>query len=575
MPQYELANRRLPPVADRREDLRQRFPQWREWSLAGLLDAVTGDHPDRPLVITDDRAYSYRDVQGWSVQLAAGLQASGVGPGDHVAMVMANYPEFVALKFAIARVGAVAVPVNFLLRRDELAYVLEQSDAVLLVTMNRFRGLDYLAALDELAPGWERHGGGSRFPKLRHVVVFSTDGEVRAGARALGDLTGHAPGAPGTAAPPADPGAPADIIYTSGTTGTPKGVIVTHDMFLRTAYASAWTRAFEDGRRILFSLPLYHVFGYVEGLLATLFAGGAIIPQVAFDALDTLQGIEAHRASEVILVPTMTLDVLDAAREKTFDLSSLHVVFSSGGQSPPSVWRDIKDLLGAEEIFTGYGMTETTASTTCTAPDDPIERLATGNGRFKPAGVAGDPALGGVLAVYKAVDLDSGEDLPSGAEGELVVRGPIVTSGYYNKPEETAAAFDANGWLRTGDIGRVDADGYLSLTGRKKECYRCGGELVVPREVEDLLLTYPGVVQAHVVPVSHPRMGEVGAAFIVFDEAVTPDLGAIIAHCGERLARFKVPAHVFPIADVDLPTSATGKIQKFVLAERARQLLTA
>jgi fatty-acyl-CoA synthase len=150
-----------------------------------------------------------------------------------------------------------------------------------------------------------------------------------------------------------------------------------------------------------------------------------------------------------------------------------------------------------------------------------------------------------------------------------VVRGPSVTAGYYNKPEETAAAFDANGWLRTGDIGRIDADGYLSLTGRKKECYRCGGELVVPREVEDVLLGYPGVLQAHVVPVLHHRMGEVGAAFVVFDDSVRPDAAAVIAYCGERLARFKVPAHVFPVADVELPTSATGKVQKFVLAERA------
>ena len=502
-------------------------------------------------------------MQEWSARLAAGLRVSGVQPGEHVALVMANYPEFVALKFAIARVGAVAVPVNYLLRRDELAYVLDQSDAVLLVTMNRFRNFDYLAALDEL--------GRRRFPKLRGVIVFSTDADERAGYQSLDDLAGLAGAVPGSVAPPVDPGAPADIIYTSGTTGTPKGVIVTHDMFLRTAYASAYTRAFEDGRRILFALPLYHVFGYVEGLLAALFAGGAIIPQVTFDSIGTLQAIEAHRASEVIMVPTMTLDVLDVARKKGFDLSSLRVVFSSGGQSPPSVWRDIKELLGAEEIFTGYGMTETTASTTCTFPDDPIERLASGNGRYKPAGVAGDPGLGGVLAVYKAVDLDTGEHLPSGSEGELVVRGPSVTAGYYNKPEETAAAFDANGWLRTGDIGRIDADGYLSLTGRKKECYRCGGELVVPREVEDVLLGYPGIVQAHVVPVPHHRMGEIGAAFVVFDEDLTPDPAAVIAHCNERLARFKVPAHVFPIADVELPTSATGKVQKFVLAERARR----
>jgi fatty-acyl-CoA synthase len=567
----QVASALLPPVDDRREALRRRFPQWRGWSLAELLDSVTEAHPDRPLVITDERVHSYRDVQEWSARLAEGLRASGVRPGEHVALVMANYPEFVALKFAIARVGAVAVPVNFLLRRDELAYVLEQSDAVLLVTMNRFRSQDYLAALDELVPGWERLAGGLRFPKLRQVVVFSTDGEVRAGTRSLADLAGQAPGAPGSVT---SPSTPADIIYTSGTTGTPKGVIVTHDMFLRTAYASAWTRAFEDGRRILFSLPLYHVFGYVEGLLAALFAGGAIIPQVTFDPVGTLHGVGAHRASEVIMVPTMTLDVLDAARRASFDLSSLRVVFSSGGQSPATVWQEIRHLLGAEEIFTGYGMTETTASTTCTAPDDPIDRLVSGNGRYKPADVAGDPALDGVLAVYKTLDLVTGEDLPPTGVGELVVRGPAVTAGYYNKPEETAAAFDAAGWFRTGDIGRIDAAGYLSLTGRKKECYRCGGELVVPREVEDVLLGHPAVVQAHVVPLPHDRMGEVGVGFVVLDEEVPVSPSALVEWCGERLARFKVPAHVVPVPAGDLPTSATGKVQKFLLAEWAKQLLT-
>jgi len=317
------------------------------------------------------------------------------------------------------------------------------------------------------------------------------------------------------------------------------------------------------------------VFGYVEGLLSALYAGGAVVPQPAFDPLATLAGIERHRINEVLLVPTMTLAVLDVAREKAFDLSSLNAVFSSGGQSPRSVWQEVKDLLGAEEIFTAYGMTETTASTTCTAPDDPLERLMTGQGRLKPAGVAGDPALGGLLARYQVVDLVTGEELPPGEEGELLATGPAVTRGYYRKPEETAAAFTPDGWLRTGDIGRIDADGYLSLTGRKKESYRCGGELVMPKEIEDVLLGCPGIVQAHVVPVPHRRMGEVGAAFIVFDEGTTPEPDAVIAYCRERLARFKVPAHIFPISDVELPTSASGKIQKFVLTERATRELEA
>lgn len=563
----------LPTIEERRNRLEETWgPRWRSRTIDQVLDVVADLHPDRPLVITDERAYTYADIREWSTRIAHGLVASGIAPGDHVAMDVANYPAFIALKFGIARAGAVAVPVNYLLRRDEMGYVLGQSDAKVFVTMNRFRGFDYLQALDELAPGWEQHGGGQQFPELREVFVVSTDGDQRAGARTLDDLAGRGAGG-GPLSSPADPSSAADIVYTSGTTGKPKGVIVSHDSLTRIAYASAYTRAFEAGRRILFSLPLYHVFGYVEGLLSALYAGGAVVPQPTFDALATLQGIERHRISEILLVPTMTLAVLDVAREKSFDLSSLSVVFSSGGQSPRSVWQEVKDLLGAEEIFTAYGMTETTASTTCTQPDDPMERLMTGQGRLKPAGVAGDPELGGVLARYKVADLVTGEELPPGEDGELLAKGPAVTRGYYKKPEETAAAFTPDGWLRTGDIGHIDADGYLSLTGRKKESYRCGGELVMPKEIEDVLLAYSGVVQAHVVPVPHRRMGEAGAAFVVFDDGVTPDPEAIIAYCQERLARFKVPAHIFPISDVELPTSASGKIQKFVLTERATKQL--
>ena len=568
---------RLAPVADRRAALEARQGVWRPMTIAGALDAGAERHPERPFILADDRTYTYAEMRAWSERVAAGLVALGVAPGDHVALVMANYPEYLAVKFAIARAGAVCVPVNYLFRRDELGYVLGQSDATVLVTMDGFRALDHVAALDELAPGWEQAGGGDRLPRLRHVIVHSPGGTPPPGARTLADL--EALGGPADAAElvrraeRADPAGHADVIYTSGTTGMPKGVVVTHDMLLRTAYASAYTRAFQDGRRILFSLPLYHVFGYVEATLAVLFAGGSVVPQPQFDPVTTLEGIERHRPHEVMMVPTMTLSVLEALQSSSWDASSVSAVFSSGGQSPVRIWRAILDAFGAEEVFTAYGMTETTASATCTRPEDPLDRLATTHGRYKPAGVAGDPALGGHLAVYRAVDPGTGADLGDGVEGELVVRGPIVTPGYYNKPAETAAAFDAQGWFRTGDLGRVDPDGTVTLTGRLKEMYKCGGELVVPKEVEDVLTAHPTVAQAHVVGVPDERMGEVGCACVVARENEKIEEDELIDWCAQRLARFKVPRHVVVMDAADLPTSATGKVQKFLLVKRAQERL--
>lgn len=560
------------PVAQRQAALRERFAVWQPRTLDQLFDAIAREFPDRPYVITDDRSWSYREIQAWSERLAAGLVAAGVRPGEHVALLLANYPEFVALKIAIARAGAVAVPINFLNRRDELGYVLRQSDSVLLVTMDRFRGLEYLQFLDELAPGWEREGGGDAFPRLRKVVVFPAGDEaVRTGATPFASFGAQAPAWQPIAQ--RDANANAVIIYTSGTTGSPKGVMLTHDMLLRTAFGSTYGRAFEDGRRILFSLPMYHVYGYVEGMLASLFVGGAIIPQLKFDAADTLHAIERHRATDILLIPTMTLALIDEAKQQRHDLSSLHSMLSSGGRSPAYIWDQIFEWLKPKELTTGYGMSEVTASSTVTRPDDPIERLRTTNGRLRDVGPAGDPALGNRLVVYRVVDPDTGRDLAPGEIGELLAKGPGVTAGYYNKPEATAEAFTSEGWLRTGDLARIDGDDYLTLAGRRKESYRCGGEQVLPSDAEDLLVTHPAVLQAHVVPVPDERMGEVGVAFVVLRDAPPVQPQELIDFCAQRLARFKVPKHVIPIRAEDIPTTPSGRARKFLLAHKAIEAL--
>lgn len=557
--------------AARRAALEARHPVWVPRTTAQQLDVTAAAFPERPAIL-GDRTYTYAELRDWTIRLAAGLIATGVRPGDHVAVDMANFPEVVALKYAVARVGAVSVSINFLLRHDELRYVLKQSDATVLITMDRFRDLDYLDALDRIAPGWENNGGGAELPMLRSVFVMGTEGPPARGST-LNDLVALGASVPEETVlrrtTTADPFASSDLLYTSGTTGKSKGALLQHDAVLRTAYASAYTRAFQDGRRILFALPIYHVFGYVEATVAALFVGGAVCPHPVFDADRMLRAVAEHRIDEMICVPAMTTVVLEKARSGAYDLTSLTTMFSSGAAHHPSMWQEMLDVLGVDELFTAYGQTETTASTMCTQPGDPLDRLQGTNGRVKPAGVAGDPEYGGTLGVYRVVDPDTGAELPSGEVGELVIRGPLVTRGYYNMPEATAASFTADGWLRTGDLGRFDERGYLVLTGRCKESYRCGGELVIPGEVEAVLATHPAVLAAHVVGVPHERMGEVGCAWIVAATPERPDPEDLIAYCKERLARFKVPASVLFVDAAEVPTTVTGRVQKFQLAKRA------
>jgi fatty-acyl-CoA synthase len=567
---------------ERRSQLAARYPFWTPMTLSESLDRAAERYSDRPLVVTDAKTYSYREIRDCSIRLAAGLRALGIGQGDKVAVVLANVPEFVVLKYAIARLGATSVPVNFLFRANELGYVLAQSDAVALVTMNAFRSIDYLANLDELAPDWGRAKPEQIAPQLRHVVVIPmTDADSQlpdeGNVHSLADVDAMATPAllaEVSAASPATPGNLSDILYTSGTTGSPKGVMLTHDMVLRTAYASAYHGALQDSCRIQFSLPMYHVFGYIECLLAVTFVGGSIVPLVQFQPPEFLASMERHSVHEIVCVPIMTLALIAEAREHEYDLSSLVTAFSSGGPSPATIWQEIRDVLKAREIITAYGMSETTAATTCTYPEGPDELLLT-NGPYRDAGAAGDPALGGHLAVYKVVDPVTEGELPPGSRGHLLVRGPMVTAGYYRKPQETAEAFDDEGWFRSGDIGVLAENGTLTLTGRLKESYRCGGEMVMPREIEILLTGCPGVAEAHIVGVSSEKMGEVGCAWIVPEPGAELIPEELIAFCASRVARFKVPAHVLFTTAEELPLTATGRVQKFHLTERAETILAA
>ncbi|HLI25310.1 MAG TPA: class I adenylate-forming enzyme family protein [Acidimicrobiales bacterium] len=559
----------------RRAQLDARHRPWTATTLAAFLDRVAAQHPDRPWVVGEHATYSYDRMAQWSRRLAKGLVAGGVGVGDRVALFLPNGAELIAARFAVARAGAVAVPINFRLQAQELAYILDHCEPTALITMEAFREVDALDALDRIAPGWDRRGATTSVRNLRLVVTVPAGGQDprRPGVPTLADLEGD-----GDEALDAElegrgsrsgPDEMATIFYTSGTTGRPKGVMSTHDMELRSAYGSAYTRGFEDGRRIVFALPLNHVFAYVEGLLASMFVAGSVVVQSAFDPDATLTAIERHRANEALFVPTMSLAVVEAARRRSADLTSLHSVMSAASSAPARLWTDLYDVLGVEQCVTAYGMTETSAATTFTEPGGPVDDLVGTVGRPKAGGAAGDPDLGGRLAEYKTVDPVTLGDLPAGAEGELVARGPIVCRGYYRQPEATAEAMLTGGWLRSGDLGYVRHDGSLVLTGRSKDLYKCGGELVMPVEVEARLTSRPDVAQAYVVGVPDPRMGEVGCAWVVPAEDAKLDPDELIEYCRAGLARFKAPAHVIVTAAGELPLTASGKVQKFVLAERA------
>lgn len=570
---------------ERRAALAARFPTWEPMTLDARLDRCAAAFGDRDLVVTDDATATYAEVAARSVELADGLAALGVRPGDRVGMVMANYPEFVPLKFAIARAGAVAIPFNYLYRTEELRYVLAQSGCQVLVTMTGFAGLDHLAMLDEIAPGWDAgrrsgHGstprgeldrtgaGGTALPELREVVALPVAGH-REGVRTVDDLAALGRAHPGGARNPGRPDDVADILYTSGTTGSPKGVLITHDASQRTGYASALTRAMEDGRRILFSLPCYHMFGYVEGLMAAMMVGGAVVLQTAFDPGRYLEGIERHRATDVLCVPTMTVALLEHPDLVTRDLSSLRAILSGAAPAPVWLWEKVRDGLGVDEIVTGYGMTEQGGAMTLTRPEDPLELMATTVGRVKSAGVAGIGERGGDLIEFRTVDVETGGMLPDGAEGELVARGPTAMRGFWRKPDETAEAIMSGadaGWVRSGDLGVVPDGRTVVLTGRSKELYKSGGELVMPKEVEEVLSRHPAVSQAYAVGVADERWGEIGVACVVAKPGAAVTAEELIENCRAELARFKVPKRVLFLAPEDLPTTPTGKVQKFRLA---------
>jgi fatty-acyl-CoA synthase len=540
-----------------------RHPVWQEMTLDAYLVRIQPDFADRPLVITDTVTLSYADIEQQSGRIAVELAAMGVGRGDRIGLLMANYPITVSLLFGIWRAGAIAVAINTLYKTDELEYVLRESGCRLLIAMAGFGSRRFDRDLDQHLPGW-REGRCAALPELKGGMVYDD--------AAPDDFIDALP--QGRAlANPASPHDPAVIMFTSGTTGSPKGVVQTHDNLLRAAYAGAYHQAFEDGRRAIFSLPLYHGFGLVVGLLSGMVAGGAIVPLLRFNAHDLLAATERHRATTLLGVPTMTIAMMEQAKLQSYDLSSLNAVHSAAAPTPSWVWRDIQQTFGCEEIFTSYGQTEVTATIVCTQPGDPIDVVAQTQGCIVMAGVAGLAEQDGRICEFKTIDPETGDDLPHGTSGELCTRGPMNTLGYFRRPEETAKLFLPGGWIRTGDLGQFRPDGNLFLTGRSKELYKSRGELVSPKELEQLVTTHPAVAQAFFIGMPDDRWGETGCAWIVRAEGETISESELLNWLAPQVAGYKMPRDIWFIAEAELPKTGTGKVQKNQLKTMALALL--
>jgi fatty-acyl-CoA synthase len=555
-----------PATEAKRQAIALRHPVWMEQTLDAYLDRAAREFAAEPMVLTDAVTLSYADVAAQSRQIAHALRDHGIAPGERVGMVMANHPVSVTLLFAIWRVGAVAVPMNTLYRPAELEYAIREADCALLVVMKSFGSRHYAADLDQLVPGW-REGRNESLPTLRAGIVFD---ESEPDALLRQPILAETDTPP---IPPVDPHSTAVIMFTSGTTGSPKGVMQTHDNLLRAAYAGAYHQAFEQGRRAVFSLPLYHSFGLVVGLLSGLIVGGAIVPLLKFEPDAILRAVERHRATFLMGVPTMTIALMEQAKLQHYDLSSLTAIHSAAAPTPSWVWRDIQETLGCDEIFTSYGQTETTATIICTQPGDPIETVSSTQGRVVEAGVAGLAEEDGRIAQFKLIDPETGEDVPWGNPGEICTRGPMNSLGYFRRPEENAKIMLPGGWIRMGDLGQFREDGNLFLTGRSKELYKSRGELVSPKELEQILTTHPAISQAFLIGMPDDRWGECGCAWIVLAPGEQIERQAVIDYLAERVARYKLPRDVWFIEEAGLPKTGTGKVQKTMLQQMAAKLI--
>lgn len=508
-------------------------------TLAEVLDRMAAACADRPALFVRERALTYAELRQAADRLAGGFAALGLAKGEHVALWLPSGLEWVLVELAAARLGLVAVPISTRYKAAEVEYILRQSDAAALVFQDRWRGIDFLARLGAPSP--------ERFPCLRHLIVQGD--RLPAGATPLADLLRHAPLTDTPAVAPTDP---LLVLYTSGTTGFPKGAVLSHRNAVSNAFHMGERQHFTAQDRLLLAPPLFHVFGCVNGVIAVLTHGASLVVQELFDPGESLELIERHACTAVYSTVTMFQMMLEHPALGRTRRTSLRTGMIGSMPVPDVVMRQVVERLAVPEIVNSYGQTE--------APVSLLNEAGAGLAVLL-QGVG--PPMPGIEV--KLVDPATGSPVPAGEDGEICVRGPHVMLGYYQMPDRTAEAVDADGWLHSGDLGREVGDGLYRITGRLKDMYIQGGLKVYPVEVENVLYRHPAVLQVAVVGVPEPRLGEVGHAFVQLRPGGGAEPDELLAFVRERLAGYKVPRAVTFVTE--FPTTANGKIQKFRLRE--------
>jgi len=514
------------------------------------FDRTVAAGPDREALVEvpTGRRWTYAQLRADVDALALGLLATGVAKGDRVGIWAPNMAEWTLLQYATAKIGAILVNINPSYRTHELEYVLKQAGISTLVSAREFKTSDYVGMISEVR---------GNCPELRSVVLIGSgewDRLLEAGRGGDQARLTEAQAA-------LSPDDPINIQYTSGTTGFPKGATLSHHNILNNGYFVGELCGYTPEDRVCIPVPFYHCFGMVMGNLACTSHGSTmVIPAQGFDPGATLAAVEQERCTSLYGVPTMFIAELNHPGFAGYDLSSLRTGIMAGSPCPVEVMKQVVSRMGMGQVTICYGMTETSPVSTQTRRDDSLDLRVSTVGRVHPH------------LEIKLVDPATGLTVPRGEAGELCTRGYSVMLGYWNDPGKTAEVIDAARWMHTGDLAVMDADGYVSITGRIKDMVIRGGENIYPREIEEFLYTHPDIVDAQVIGVPDLKYGEELCAWVKLrDGAGEVTAESLRAFATGRLAHYKIPRYVLVVDE--FPMTVTGKVRKIEMREKSVQLL--